>query len=282
MTGMRCHVPIDRNRQATGAQMREMLPIRSVRQGLAAILLSAVVLGVTMLADLALAQTRPVILACNDFPPLKIEHPGADGLRGLDVDAIAEIGRRTGLRLEPRFMPWKRGYAEASNGQVDGLCSCSYREDRAPLFHFSAEIGQTSIGVFNRVSNGNPPMRSIEDLRAHRIGVVKGYNLEAELKDAGLAYETVSADRQAYDMLLNGRFDHLYSFKAPVEFLLRDAPTKDIAFTEFRNSPYYLCLSKAVPETAEMMPRINQAIADMEKDGTFAAIRQRYGQPAIN
>ena len=179
-------------------------------------------------------------------------------------------------------MPWKRGFAEASNGQVDGLCSCSYREDRAALFHFSDEIGRTSIGVFNRVNGSYPPVKNVDDLRARSIGVVKGYNLEAELKDVGLAYETVSADRQAYDMLINGRFDHLYSFKAPIEFLLRNTVSRDIAFTEFRNSPYYLCLSKAVPDTADMLPRINQAIADMEKDGTFATIRQRYGQPAIN
>ena len=262
--------------------MLDMLPIKSIRRGLAAIIFGAVVLGGAVPAEMARAQARTVLLACNDFPPLKIEHPGADGLRGVDVDAIAEIARRTGLRLEPRFMPWKRGYAEASNGQVDGLCSCSFREDRVPLFHFSAEIGQTSIGVFNRVDGSYPPVRSIEDLRARRIGVVKGYNLEAELKDAGLTYETVSGDRQAYDMLLNDRFDHLYSFKAPVEFLLRNTASSDIAFTEFRNSPYYLCLSKAVLDTADMMPLINQAIADMEKDGTFPAIRQRYGQPAIN
>lgn len=245
-------------------------------------LLVAMLLSVILAPQPAGAEPRSVILACNDFPPLKIEHPGADGLRGADVEAIAEIGRRAGLHLIPSFMPWKRGYAEASNGTLDGLCSCSYREDRAPIFHFSEAIGETSIGVFSRPHGDQAPIADLDDLRGHRIGVVKGYNLEAELADAALPYETVSSDRHAYDMLRNDRFDHLYSFKAPIEFLLRDEPQRDMTYTELRSSPYYICLSKAVPDTAEMMPRINKAIAAMRKDGSFAAIQRRYGQATIN
>lgn len=244
--------------------------------------LLAMLLSVALGMKPAAADPRNVVLACNDFPPLKIEHPGADGLRGTDVEAIAEIAHRTGLRLEPRFMPWNRGYAEASDGTIDGLCSCSYRDDRAPLFHFSEAIGEISIGVFSRPHGDQTQIVEIDDLRGHRIGVVKGYNLEAELADAALPYETVSSDRHAYDMLRNDRFDHLYSFKAPIEFLVRDEPRRDLTYTELRSSPYYICLSKAVPDTAEMMPRINKAIAAMRKDGSFEAIQRRYGQATIN
>ena len=233
-------------------------------------------------AEPALAESRPVVLACNDFPPLKIENPGPDGLRGKDVEAITEIARRSGLQLEPRFMPWNRAYAEASEGAIDGLCSCSFREDRVELFHFSDAIGETSVGVFNRAKGSNPAVTSIDDLRGRSIGVVKGYNLEKELADAGLSYETVSSDSLAHKMLDNGRFDHLYSFKAPINFLLRGSHHRDVAYTEFRNSPYFICLSKAVADTAEMMPRINAAIAVMRADGSFDEIERRYGEAAIN
>jgi polar amino acid transport system substrate-binding protein len=243
---------------------------------------AAILLAVLPGSGPASAELRSVILACNDFPPLKIEKPGPDGLQGTDVEAIAEIARRADLRLEPRFMPWNRGYAEASNGTIDGLCSCSYRDDRAALFHFSEAIGQTSIGVFSRLHSDHADVTGLGDLRDHKVGVVKGYNLEAELADAQIAYQTVSTDRHAYAMLLHGRFDNLYSFKAPIEFMLRNESQDDVAYTELRNSPYYICLSKAVPDTAEMMPRINKAIAEMVKDGTFAAIQRRYGQATFN
>jgi len=233
----------------------------------------------------AAAAERSVVLACNDFPPLKIERPASDGLRGTDVDAIAEIARRAGLKLEPRFMPWKRGYAEASEGTIDGLCSCSYREDRAALFHFSDAIGSTSIGIFHHPDGRADTVASLNELtEPHfgKIGVVKGYNLEAELDDAKVPHIAVSGDQQAYEMLLNGRLDHLFSFRAPIDFIARHETGKVVPFSELRSSPYFICLSKKLPDTTAMMPRINAAIAAMRADGTFDAIQRRYGQNPIN
>lgn len=231
------------------------------------------------------AEERNVVLACNDFPPLKIEHPGLDGLQGTDVEAIAEIAKRAGLKLESRFMPWKRGYAEASEGTIDGICSCSYREDRAALFHFSDAIGYTSIGVFHHPGSKPDPLSKISDLtdpHFGKIGVVKGYNLEAELDDAKVPHVAVSGDQQAFEMLTNGRLDHLFSFRAPIDFIARHETGKVVPYSELRSSPYFICLSKKLPDTAAMMPRINAAIADMRADGTFDAIQRRYGQAPIN
>jgi polar amino acid transport system substrate-binding protein len=233
----------------------------------------------------SVADDPPIVLACNDFPPLKIEHPGSDGLRGTDVEAIAEIAKRSGLNLEPSFMPWKRGYAEASDGTIDGICSCSYRADRADLFYFSEPIGETSIGVFHPPADELETITGIGDLGKPgmgTIGVVKGYNLEAELSDAKIAHVPVSGDQQALDMLLNHRFDHLFSFKAPIDFILRHAHDQGVAYTELRSSPYFLCLSKKVPGTQEMMGKINEAISAMRQDGAFDAIQRRYGQQPIN
>lgn len=231
------------------------------------------------------AEESSVILACNDFPPLKIEHPGADGLRGTDVEAIAEIAHRSRLNLLSRFMPWKRGYAEAADGTIDGLCSCSYREDRTELFYFSDPIGATSIGIFHPPGDEPEPMTSIADLKGEdigKVGVVKGYNLDAELEDAKIPHLAVSGDRQAFDMLVNRRFDHLYSFRAPIDFILRNGGNMGVTYSEMRSSPYFICLSKKVPGTQEMMTRINDAIATMRQDGTFEKIQRRYGQEPIN
>nr|WP_298685441.1 transporter substrate-binding domain-containing protein [uncultured Dongia sp.] len=255
------------------------------RTVLALICTAITVAGLAGFSHIGVADDRPLVLACNDFPPLKIEHPGTDGLRGTDVEAILEIAQRSGLHLAPRFMPWKRGYAEASEGTIDGLCSCSYRADRAALFHFSDAIGETSVGIFHPPGETPEPIKSLNDLASGDIGivgVVKGYNLESELDDAKIPHLAVSGDRQAYDMLVNHRFDHLYSFRAPIDFIARQGAGNEIAYTELRSSPYFICLSKKVTGTADMMVRINDAIAAMRKDGAFHAIQRRYGQAPIN
>src|ERR1700752_584066 len=69
-------------------------------------------------------------LACNDFPPHKIEHPGPDGLLGFDVDIVSEAMKRIGRTIETSYMPWKRALELTGRGDYDGLCSCSYARDR--------------------------------------------------------------------------------------------------------------------------------------------------------
>ncbi|MBK8158785.1 MAG: transporter substrate-binding domain-containing protein [Rhodospirillaceae bacterium] len=236
-------------------------------------------------SQIAHAEERPVILACNDFPPLKIESPGADGLRGSDIESIGEIAQRSGLKLETRFMPWNRGYALASDGAIDGLCSCSFRADRAELFYFSDPIGETSVGIFHPPGEVPEPIASVADLANPGIGVVgvvKGYNLDAELSDAKVRHLSVSGDQQAFVMLVNHRIDHLYSFRAPIDFIHRATGETGIAYTELRSSPYFICLSKKVDGAIGKIGRINDAIAEMRQDGAFDRIQRRYGQKPVN
>src|ERR1044072_2142730 len=81
-----------------------------------------------------------VRLACNDFPPHKIEHPGADGLVGFDVDIVSAALRRIGWSAAEAYMPWKRALELTGRGDYDGLCSCSYAKDREAKLVFSDEL----------------------------------------------------------------------------------------------------------------------------------------------
>jgi polar amino acid transport system substrate-binding protein len=83
-------------------------------------------------------------------------------------------------------------------------------------------------------------------------------------------------------MLINHRFNHLYSFRAPIDFMTRRDINIGIAYNQLRNSPYFICLSKKAPETEKMMNRINKAIAEMRNDGAFEMIQSRYGRHPIN
>src|SRR5262245_14883849 len=100
------------------------------------------------MADCQAGQS--VRLACNDFPPHKIEHPDADGLLGFDVDIVSEALRRIGWSADTTYMPWKRALEMTGRGDYDGLCSCSYAKDRQDKLLFSDELGAVSVGLFAR------------------------------------------------------------------------------------------------------------------------------------
>lgn len=216
-------------------------------------------------------------LTCNDFPPHKIEHPGADAQRGFDIDIISEAFRRKGWSLEIAFLPWKRALEFATRDEYDGLCSCSRTPEREATLLFSDEIGAVSVGLFALSPAALEGVSGLSDLKDRRVAVVGGYNLEAELEAAGAKVSAASTDKRALEMLLHGNIDLLYAFELPTRHFMRTRTLiKQIEYREVRRNPYYLCLSRASPRSEQAMADFNSALAEMKVDKTMRRILRRY------
>lgn len=216
-------------------------------------------------------------LACNDFPPHKIEHPAADERLGFDIDIVTEALKRIGLSAEVSFLPWKRALELAGRGEYDGLCSCSYTKDREDKLLFSEELGAVSVGLFARSAEALAGVSSVADLKGRKVATVGGYNLEAELTKAGALVDATSNDKTALDMLVGGNVDVLYGYQLTTENLIRsDAGSASIVYQEIRRNPYYFCLSRAMPGADAVMQSFNRSIAGMARDGSIARILDAY------
>lgn len=216
-------------------------------------------------------------LACNDFPPHKIEHPGSDGLAGFDVDIIAEALTRFHASAEISYMPWKRALELAERGDYDGLCSCSHTKDREAKLLFSEELGAVSVGLFARSEDALAGVSSVADLKGRKVATVGGYNLEAELITAGAEVEATASDKNALDMLVGGNVDLLYGYELTTQhFIASDPRSSSIAYKEIRRNPYYFCLSRAMPGADAAMQGFNRSLAEMAKDGSIQRILDQY------
>ena len=218
-----------------------------------------------------------VRLACNDFPSHKIEHPGADGLAGFDVDIISEALRRIGWSAATSYMPWKRALELTGRGDYDGLCSCSYAKDREDKLLFSDELGAVSVGLFARSDEALAGITSVADLKGRKVATVGGYNLEAELVTAGAIVQPTSNDKNALDMLVGGNADLLYGYELTTKhFIASDPRSAAISYKEIRRNPYYFCLSRAMPGAEAAMRGFNRSLAEMDKDGSIKRILEQY------
>jgi len=223
------------------------------------------------------AAGQSVRLACNDFPPHKIEHPGDDGLAGFDIDIVGEALKRVGLPVETSFMPWKRALELTERGDYDGLCSCSRTKEREAKLLFSDELGAVSAGLFARSADALAGIASVADLKGRKVATVGGYNLEAELITAGAEVEATSSDKTALDMLVGGNVDLLYGYELTTQhFIASDSRSSAIAYKEIRRNPYYFCLRRAMPGADAAMQRFNRALSEMSKDGSIQRILDRY------
>ena len=228
------------------------------------------------LTDAAAAQST-LRLACNDFPPHKIEHRDNDGLAGFDVDIIGEALKRIGWSTSISYMPWKRALEMTERGNYDGLCSCSHTKEREAKLMFSDQIGVVSVGLFARSEEALAGIASVADLKLRKVVTVSGYNLESELVQAGAAVETTSNDKNALDMLAGGHVDLLYGYRLTTQHFIGSARrSSSIVYQEIRGNPYYFCLSRSMPGAAAVMQAFDQSLSEMAQDGSIRRILDRY------
>jgi polar amino acid transport system substrate-binding protein len=217
-------------------------------------------------------------IACNDFPPHKIETPGPDGRLGFDVDIISEALQRAGWSVNILYLPWKRALELAMRGEVDGLCSCSYVKEREQTLLFSKELGAVSVGLFARDTAALNGIDDIADLKGRKVAVVGGYNLEGELEKAGALVQATSTDKNALDMLVGGNIDLLYGYELPTRhFMGAEAQEITLEYREMHRNAYYFCVTRALSDAEQVMSDFNQGLTDMGQDGAIARILERYG-----
>ena len=223
------------------------------------------------------AAGQSMSLACNNFPPHKIEQPADDGLAGFDIDIVSEALKRAGFSAETSFMPWKRALEMTERGDYDGLCSCSYTKDREATLLFSKELGAVSVGLFARSEDALAGIASVADLKGRKVATVSGYNLEAELITAGAEVEATASDKNALDMLVGGNVDLFYGYELTTEhFIASDPRSTAISYKEIGRNPYYFCLSRAMPGAEAAMRGFNRSLAEMDKDGSIKRILEQY------
>jgi polar amino acid transport system substrate-binding protein len=241
------------------------------------VLIGLVGMALALGAGIAGRADEPgVKLACNNFPPHKIEHP-ADGQAGFDIDIVGEALKRNGRSIEVSFMPWKRALELAERGQYDGLCSCSHTKEREAKLLFSDELGAVSVGLFARSAEALDGIASVADLKDRKVVTVGGYNLEGELVVAGAKVEATASDKNALDMLVGGNVDLLYGYELTTQhFIASDPRSSAIAYKEVRRNPYYFCLSRGMPGADAAMRGFNRSLKDMAADGSVKRILERY------
>jgi len=217
------------------------------------------------------------VLACNEFPPYKMEN-SSSGLPGFDVEFLHEAFNRVGVKPEILYMPWKRALESAKKGKVHGICSCSKTPDRENYLTFSDPLGKASSGLFSLTEQNFPKLKTLEEVGAKSIGTITGYNLNRKLRAAKLQ-NTIELDseRQGLRMLLIGRIDYYYSYEAPTRYYLAALDmAEQVQYQELAFTNYFTCFSKKAAGTEELLKKFNVGLSEIKADGTYARILEKY------
>jgi polar amino acid transport system substrate-binding protein len=239
----------------------------------------------TCMAALALAQpvtarTQSMAFVMEHFPPF-IQDDNGNGV-GPFPEVVRAVCDSMKVKCTLKVLPWRRAYAMAVSGVVDGIFVLARTPEREHAFYFSDPVFQSSFAVFVR----NPTFNYAQpqDLKGLTIATYGPSAVSREMQELAKTvpmHLEMEIDNQAVLRKLRaGRYP-----EPSAGVMNRDVGAYIIAQEklsglriagEFKPIAYGIGLSKN-RVTEEQSARFNETLRTLLKQGTVKTIADKYG-----
>lgn len=212
------------------------------------------------------------------FPPYEMTTDNGD-FAGIDVEVAGAIAQLLGLELQIDDMDFDAALlAVQGTPKADiVMAGVTVTEDRQLVMDFSASYAK---GIQVVIVKDGSDIKSIDDLDGKKIGTqmgTTGYIYCSDTPENGgygeenvVAYDNCITAVQA---LLNNQVDCVVIDNEPAKAMVAANAGLSILDTEFTNEDYAIGVSKTNPC---MLAAVNAAIAQLQADGTFQTIVDKY------
>ncbi|WP_338844468.1 transporter substrate-binding domain-containing protein [Massilia sp. W12] len=121
-----------------------------------------------------MAQSRAIILNYTEYAPYSMEVNGQ--AQGLEIEVLQEaLGRRMGLQLTHKILPWERAQQLVRAGLADGFVAVPTAERASYSIAASEPVAWWDILLYVRKQDARfDTVRDISALRPYKIGAVTG------------------------------------------------------------------------------------------------------------
>ena len=235
-----------------------------------------------LLAAPGWAQTRSITCYSDVFAPYVTLDGGE--IRGIDVDAIAEAGRRVGIKVSFQLLPWvrlERDIAMGTASEVECAFAYTVTDIRKTYMDFTTvPVKLTELNIFARRGSFQS-FNGIDDLKGKTVGIRRGFKLPAAMQtmveQGYIKLEEVNTDKQNFEKLARERIQAVLSNRE-VGFEALDllGNHEIVALSpSVQITPTYLVFNKAKGH-ADLVPLFDKGFRAIIADGTYRKIRARY------
>ena len=241
-----------------------------------------------LLPRTAAAQVGTELTCYSDvFAPYVVQEGGGtdgDKISGIDTDAIAEAGKRVGIHIVFKVLPWVRLEKEIEKGMHSAVdCAFAYTltDARKHTMDFTTVPIKLSVLSIYARKDAFPLYKGLDDFKGKTLGIRRGFKLPAALQTmvakGELSIDEVDLDPQNFQKLRHGRIDGVLSNQDVASTLLKQ--TADGGVVELsppvQTIATYVVLNKAKNLSA-LLPRLDKGIADINADGSYKRIKAKY------
>ena len=217
-------------------------------------------------------QSGKLTMSTNaQFPPYEMIDD-AGGFIGIDVEVAAKIAEKLGLELVVDDMEFDAALLAAQNGKSDMvMAGVTVNEERLQVMDFTNSYAEGIQVVLVKKGSGV----SLENLDQQLIGVQRGttsniYCVGDFGEDAVVAYDAAAV---AVKALKNGQVDCVVLDNGPAQVFAEQDQELELLDTAYTQENYAIGLAK---NNTALCEAINQALVELQEDGTVAAIVEKY------
>lgn len=193
---------------------------------------------------------------------------------GFDIEVMDAVAERLGVEVEYVATPWDSMFAALESGRFDMVANqVTYNEERAELYDLSDPYVETG-GVLVVAEDNPEEIETLEDLRGKRAAE----NLTSSWAEVAKEYdaEIVGVDgmTEAMANLREGRVDAIVNDKLAVRNYIATNPDPGVKVVDETDESSRSVF--AAKKGSGYMPAVNDALAEMEQDGTIDRIYDEY------
>lgn len=217
---------------------------------------------------------RTIRVGIDDAPPapMQLGNPDNGDFRGYEVDLLEEIARRAGFELSFRRALWSEIVRELVAGSIDLVCSAAtVTKERERGADFCSPHLNLALAVVKR--EGITGDTSIKGLR---IGVRRGTTAEhyAKHHEAPEPSQISESNEKLYASLAAGELDAVIDDSPIAKYFSQSVTGLQFAGVLKGTEGAYAIMVRKGNNT--LRAEINEALGDMEKDGTQQRIRFKW------
>ncbi len=218
---------------------------------------------------------QQLVLTTEDYPPFNMLVSGGSEIVGISTEKVRELMRRAKEPYTIKLFPWNRAYQMGRSEPRTCVFSTTRTPEREPLFKWIGPLVKNNWVIFARKNDSRNP-RSLDELRDYVLGVYRSDAVGEYLAHHGFKTDVANYDVDNPRKLLYQRFDFWATGELLGLAILKQQGLAEqiVPLFQFNQTEMYLACQPDMPlEKVEMLNRI---LREMEKDGSSAAIEQKY------
>lgn len=229
--------------------------------------------GTLALAGTAAHAAEPLRVATDaTFPPMEYIENGKR--TGFDTEMVEAIGKQLGRPIEWIDIDFKGLIPALVSRRADMAVSAIYiTDERRKVVDFTVPYYAGGLVVMTKADNTT--VKSPADLAGRKVSVQVGTKSVSFLKEKYPQAQLMEVEKnqEMFNLVEVGRSDAAVTGKPAAYQYVRTRPGLKVLPEQLTTEEYGMAIRK---DTPELTKAVNDALAKMKADGSYAAIVQKW------